>query len=154
MTSQRTADIISGIFLAAVGILIVYAAFQIKSVFGERLPPGTLPLVLGSITVVTGALLSVRAYFYKGQEMFVEWPDREGWCRLIVTVVFLLVYLFLIEILGVAVASFLFSFSLIYYLDGRILRSLYVSVPTAVVIQLLFVKFLQLSFPPAFWEQY
>jgi hypothetical protein len=154
MTSQRTADIISGIFLAAVGILIVYAAFQIKSVFGERLPPRTLPLVLGSITVVTGTLLSVRAYFYKGQEMFVEWPDREGWVRLIVTVVFLMAYLFLIEILGVAVASFLFSFSLIYYLDGRIFRSLYVSVPTAVVIQILFVKFLQLSFPPAFWEQY
>lgn len=154
MTSQRTADIISGIFLAAVGVIIVSAAFQIKSVFGERLPPRTLPLILGSITVVTGLLLSVRAYFYRGQEMFVEWPDREGWVRLIVTVVFLIAYLLLIELLGISVASFVFSTALIYYLDGRFLRSLGVSIPTAVVIQILFVRFLQLSFPPAFWEQY
>ena len=154
MTSQRTADIISGIFLAMVGIVIVFAAFQIKSVFGERLPPRMLPLILGSITIVTGILLSVRAYFFKGQEMFVEWPNREGWARLIVTIVFLTGYLMLIEILGISVASFIFSFSLIYYLDGRVLRAFCVSVPTAVVIQLLFVKFLQLSFPPAFWNQH
>ncbi len=154
MTSQRTADIISGIFLAIVGIAIVFAAFQIKSVFGERLPPKTLPLILGSITVVTGILLSVRAYYYKGQEMYVEWPDREGWARLIVTMVFLVGYLMMIEILGISVASFVFSFSLIYYLDGRLLRSFCVSAPTAIVIQLLFVRFLQLSFPPAFWDQH
>ncbi len=154
MTSQRTADIISGIFLAIIGMVIVFAAFQIKSVFGERLPPRTLPLMLGSITIVTGILLSVRAYFFKGQEMFVEWPDREGWARLIVTMVFLTGYLMLIEILGISVASFIFSFSLIYYLDGRILRALCVSAPTAIAIQLLFVKFLQLSFPPAFWDQH
>ena len=154
MTSQRTADIISGIFLAMVGIVIVFAAFQIKSVFGERLPPKTLPLILGSITIVTGILLSVRAYFFKGQEMFVEWPNREGWARLIVTIVFLTGYLMLIEILGISAASFLFSFSLISYLDGRALRACCVSAPTAVVIQLLFVKFLQLSFPPAFWNQH
>lgn len=154
MTSQRTADIVSGIFLAIVGIVIVFAAFQIKSVFGEKLPPRTLPLILGSITVVTGILLSVRAYFYKGQELFVEWPDRQGAVRLLVTIVFLMSYLMLIEILGISAASFVFSFSLIYYLDGRLLRSLCVSAPTAVVIQLLFVRFLQLSFPPAFWDQH
>lgn len=154
MTSQRTADIVSGIFLAFVGFVIVFAAFQIKSVFGERLPARTLPLVLGSTTIVIGSLLTVRAYFYKGQEMYVEWPDREGWKRLVVTIVFLIAYLILIEFLGIATASFVFSFSLIYYLDGRLLRSICISIPTAVAIQLIFVKFLQLSFPPAFWDQY
>ena len=34
-----------------------------------------------------------------------EWPDREGWFRLLVTFVSLAVYLALIEPLGVAMAS-------------------------------------------------
>lgn len=153
MTSQRSADIISGILLATIGLVISIAAFQIKSVFGERLPPRTLPLILGSITVLTGILLSFRAYFYKGQQLFVEWPDREGWVNLTVTFVFLVAYLFLIEIFGIAIASFVFSFSLTYYLDRRVVRSVSVSVATAIGIQVVFVKLLQLSFPSAFWDR-
>lgn len=153
MTSQRSADIISGILLATIGLVISIAAFQIKSVFGERLPPRTLPLILGSVTVLTGILLSLRAYFFKGQQLFVEWPDREGWVNLTVTFVFLVAYLFLIEIFGIAIASFVFSFSLTYYLDRRVVRCVSVSVATAIVIQVVFVKLLQLSFPSAFWDR-
>lgn len=153
MTSQRSADIISGILLATIGLVISIAAFQIKSVFGERLPPRTLPLILGSVTVLTGILLSLRAYFFKGQQLFVEWPDREGWVNVTVTFVFLVAYLFLIEIFGIAIASFVFSFSLTYYLDRRVVRCVSVSVATAIVIQVVFVKLLQLSFPSAFWDR-
>lgn len=149
--TQRSADIASGLFLAAIGLAVVAAAFQIKSVFGERLPPRTLPLVLGSITVFTGLLLSLRSYYYKGQELSVDWPGRDGWARLGVTILCLVGYVLLIEPLGIAMASFLFSLSLIYYLDRRFVRSLSIAFITGLVVQIVFVKLLQLSFPVGFW---
>lgn len=153
MTTQRSADIVSGLFLAAIGALVIVAAFDIKSVFGERLPPRTLPLTIGAITVFSGILLSVRAYFYKGESLLVDWPDSEGWVRLLVTFVCLTVFLLLIEPLGIAVASLIFCFVLIYYLDRRWIRSLLVSVATAIIIQVVFVNILQLSFPCGFWAR-
>ncbi len=59
MTTQRSADVLSGIFLALVGAVVIVAALDIQSTFGERLPPRTLPLTLGLATVITGALLSI-----------------------------------------------------------------------------------------------
>lgn len=149
--TQRSADIVSGILLAVIGAAVVMAAFQIKSVFGERLPPRTLPLVLGSITVFTGILLSVQAYYYKGEQLLVDWPEPDGRTRLGMTVVCLVGYLLLIEPLGIAVASFLFSGALIYYLDRRLIHSLGIAVIVGIFVQIVFVKLLQLSFPVGFW---
>ena len=151
MTTQRSADIVTGAFLALVGAVVIVAALDLKSTFGERLPPRTLPLTLGFTTLIAGALLSLRAYWYRGEELYVEWPDKEGWFRLLVTFVSLTVYLALIEPLGIAVASFLFSTSLIWYLDRRFVRSICVGAAVALVIQFVFVRILQLSFPAGFW---
>ncbi len=151
MSTQRSADIISGVFLAGVGAIVILAALDLKSAFGEKLSPRTLPLALGLITLCTGALLSVRAYLYRGEDLTVDWPDREGWLRLIVTFVSLLIYLVLIEPLGVPVATLIFLTFLIWYLDRRFVRSLCIAVITAVVIQVVFIRILQLSFPAGFW---
>jgi len=151
MTTQRSADIVTGVFLALVGAVVIVAALDLKSTFGERLPPRTLPLILGCTTLIAGALLSLRAYWYRGEELTVEWPDKEGWFRLVVTFASLAVYLALIEPLGVAVASFLFSTFLIWYLDRRFVRSFCVGAAVALVIQVVFVRILQLSFPAGFW---
>jgi len=151
MTTQRSADIVTGLFLAVIGVIVVIAAFDLKSAFGERLPPRTLPVSMGLGTVITGILLSVRAYFYKGDELLDDWPDRAGWVRLVVTFLSLVGYLILIEFLSVAVASLVFSVFLIYYLDRKLVRALCVGVFTALLIEVVFVRMLQLSFPPGFW---
>jgi len=132
---------------------VVFAALDIQSVFGERLPPRTLPIGLGFTTLVTGLLLSVRAYVYRGEDLELKWPDREGWLRLAVTFVTLVMYLLLIEPLGVALATLIFSTLLIWYLDRRPIRSLCVGVIVAVVIQYVFVNLLQLPFPQGSWSQ-
>jgi putative tricarboxylic transport membrane protein len=152
-TTQRTADIISGIVLAAGGAAVILAALDIQSAFGERLPPRTLPLGLGSTTVVTGVLLSIRAYLYRGEDLEIKWPDREGWWRLAVTFATLVIYLLLIDPLGVAVASLVFSTFLIWYLERRVIRSLCVGVAVAVVIQFVFVNLLQLALPTGIWSR-
>jgi putative tricarboxylic transport membrane protein len=151
MTTQRSADIISGIFLALVGVLVIVAALDIQTTFGERLPPRTLPVALGLTTLVTGTLLSIRSYRHPEVILTVDWPDREGWVRLIVTFFSLVVYLALMEILGVPIATLVFSTFLIWYLDRKFVRSLAIGVITAVVIEVVFVRILQLSFPAGFW---
>jgi putative tricarboxylic transport membrane protein len=152
-TSQRSADIIAGIFLALVGSVVMVAALELKSTFGERLHPRVLPLFLGSTTLLAGALLSIRARWYRGEELTVEWPDKEGRLRLGVTFVSLTAYLALVEPIGMAAASLLFSTFLIWYLDRKFVRSLCLGIVVTIIIQVVFVGILQLSFPAGFWAR-
>jgi len=151
MTTQRSADIVSGIVVALVGVGVIVAAFDLQTTFGERLPPRTLPLILGLTTLFTGALLSLRSYRHPEEGLTVDWPDREGWVRLIVTFASLVTYLFIIEPLGVPTATMVFLTFLIWYLDRKLVRSLAIGIVTAVVIEVLFVRILQLSLPSGFW---
>ncbi len=68
-TTQRVADIISGIFLAVVGIAVILATWDLESAFGERLPPRTLPLVTRFNSIISGALLAVRSYLLRGEDL-------------------------------------------------------------------------------------
>lgn len=153
MTTQRTTDIVSGLVLAALGTAVIIAALDIQSVFGERLPPRTLPMGLGFTTLITGLLLTIRAYLYRGEDLIVHWPDRDGWARLGITFATLVAYLLLIEPLGVAVATLIFAAVLIWYLDRKLIRALCIGLIVALVIQFVFVRFLQLPFPQGFWVQ-
>jgi putative tricarboxylic transport membrane protein len=153
MASQRSTDIASGLFLVALGAAVFIASLSIQSVFGEVLPPRTLPLALAGSTIFGGLVLSIRAYLYRGEEVPVEWPDRLGWMRLLVTIVSLLAYLVLIEPLGVALASLCFSTFLVWYLDRRILPSLCVGIAVALVIEYAFIRGLTMPLPAAFWAR-
>jgi len=151
--TQRSTDIASGLFLVALGFLVLIAAWDIQSVYGEVLPPRTLPFTLAACTILGGLLLSVRAYFYRGEDVVVEWPDQGGWMRLLVTFLSLFVYLLLIEPLGASLASFCFAAFLVWYLDRRILPALCVSAALALVIEYAFIKGLMMPFPAPFWTR-
>jgi putative tricarboxylic transport membrane protein len=153
MRTQRSADIVAGLFLTALGLVVGIAAWGLKSSFGEVLPPSALPLVLAGATMVAGLGLSIKAYGYRGEPVPVDWPARDGWFRLAVTFLSLVCYLALIESLGAALASFLFAAFLVWYLDGRILPALYVGAGTALVIEYAFIKGLMMPFPAAFWAR-
>jgi hypothetical protein len=151
MTTQRSADIVSGLFIALLGVVVIVAAFNIQTTFGERLPPRTLPFILGSTTLIAGLLLSLRSYRHKEEGLMIEWPARDGWVRLIVTFASLVIYLLIIELLGVPIATLVFLTFLIWYLDRKIVRTLVVAILTAAVIEVVFVRILQLSLPRGFW---
>jgi hypothetical protein len=151
MKTQRTADIWSGIFLATLGLVVIVASFGMQSVFAERLPPRTLPVTLGLTTLLTALLLVIRAYRNREADALIDWPDRAGFTRLLVFFGSLVAFLFLIEPLGLPVASGFFSAFLIWYLDRRLVRSLMIGVVVGLVIQYVFIWLLQLSFPQGFW---
>ena len=153
MRTQRSADIVAGLFLAALGLLVGIAAWDLKSGFGEVLPPSALPLVLAGSTIVAGLGLSFKAYSYRGEPVPVEWPARDGWYRLAVTFLSLVCYLALIEPLGAAGASFVFAAFLVWYLDRRILPAVCVGFCTGLVIEYVLIKGLMMHFPAAFWAR-
>jgi len=153
MKTQRSADIASGLFLAALGLLVIIAAMSIQAAFAERLPPRTLPVVLGCVTIVTGLLLAYRAWRFKGQDPAIDWPDKEGWKRVLVGFGSLVVYLVLIDPIGMPLATLIFTSFLIWYLDRRVVRSVVIGVITAAIILFVFIRILELTFPvgPLHW---
>lgn len=153
MGTQRSADIAAGVFLVVLGLVVLIAALEIQSFFGEVLPPRTLPFTLAISTMLGGLLLSIRAYLYRGPSVPVDWPDTSGWMSLLVSFFSLVVYLLLIEPLGAPVASFCFAAFLVWYLDRRILPALCVGIAVALVIEYAFIKGLMMPFPPPFWNR-
>jgi putative tricarboxylic transport membrane protein len=138
----------SGVFLALLGVVVVVAAFQIKGAPDVRMQPRTLPLILGFIVGVAGAALALRAWLYRGPARVVPWPDRVGTLRVGVTLATLVLFLFLVEPLGMPLGSSLLVGFLVWYLGGY--RPIYaglLGLVTGGVIYLVFIRLLQLSFP-------
>ena len=148
MKSQRFGDIASGVCLALLGLVVVLAAFQIKGAPDVRMQPRTLPLILGCIVGVAGAALAFRAWRYHGPARVVPWPDRVGTLRVGVTFASLVVFLFLVEPLGMPLGSSLLVGFLVWYLgDYRPIYAGLLGLATGGTIYWVFIRLLSLSFP-------
>ncbi|MBZ2173378.1 tripartite tricarboxylate transporter TctB family protein [Nitratidesulfovibrio sp. SRB-5] len=146
MRTLRSADIVSGIFICLLGVAVTIAAMNIPALMGERLPSKALPLLCGVLTAIGGVLLVVRAINYKGEEIPVDWPAADGWRHIIVTLVALVVYIAVINLLGLPVASMVFVAVLVPYLGMSVLAGILSGLGTAVFIYLM-IHYLSLSFP-------
>ena len=147
MRTLRSADKSSGIFLAILGVVVIVASYQITSPIADRLPPHTLPLILGWIILATGLFLALRSWRLRSEGAVVAWPNREGWIRVIVNLVSLAVFIALIQPLGMPLATWAYVTFSIWYLDRRIIRAGIIGFLSGVVVYIVFVRFLELSFP-------
>jgi hypothetical protein len=147
MRTQRSADKSSGISLAVLGVVVIVASYGITSPIADRLPPHTLPLVLGWTTLATGVLLALRAWRSRSEGAVVDWPDREGTIRVIVNLVSLAAFIALILPLGMPLATWAYVTFAIWYLDRRIIRAGIIGFVSGAVVFYVFVRFLELSFP-------
>jgi len=146
--TQRSADIAAGCFLSILGLIVVFAATGIKGGMDERLPPRTLPYVLGCTMIGAGAILAFKTWRLRGKETFINWPDRAGAVRVLVTLASLAIYIALIELLGLPIDTLLFVSFLVWYLGRyRIIYSAMIGLVSAAVVYFLFIFFLELSFP-------
>jgi len=151
MRTQRTADLWSGLFLAGLGLVVLVSSLQIKAAIAERLPPATLPLTLGSLLTLGGLLLAHRSWRSPEENLPVEWPNVTGAKRVLWALLGLAAYIALIEPLGLPLASGLFTFGLVWYLDHRWQRDLIIGVVTGLVTYYVFIELLGLSFPVGPW---
>ncbi len=132
MKTQRSADIAGGCFIAALGVLTLLAAAGIKGGMEERLPPRTLPYVVGTIILACGAILAIKSYRFRGA----------------VTLISLALYLALMDPLGLPLSTFLYiSFSVWYLGRYRIWYPLLIGVLSGGISYILFIHLLGLSFP-------
>lgn len=147
MRTLRSADKSSGIFLAVLGVVVIVASYGITSPIADRLPPHTLPLVLGWTTLGTGFLLALRAWRSRTEGGAIDWPNREGKIRVLVNLVSLAVYIGLILPLGMPLATWAYVTFSIWYLDRRIIRAGIIGFVSGAVVFFVFIRFLELSFP-------
>ncbi len=150
MKTQRATDLVSGSALTLLGLVILAAATQITGGMGmeDRLPPRTLPYLVGAAVLIGGLLLIWGAWQYRGPAMPMSWPSRSGMLRNLVTMGALIAYVALLDLLGTPLATTLFVFGLIWYLRrGRPLSALCIGIACGLIIHFLFMQFLELSLP-------
>jgi hypothetical protein len=148
LKTQRSADIASGGFLAFLGLVTLFAATKIKGGLEERLPPRTLPYVIGFIILISGVVLAIRSWRFRGEDPVIKWPARPGTLRILVTLVSLLIYIALMAPIGLPLSSFLFVSFLVWYLGRyRILYAVLIGFLSGFISYLLFIYLLELSFP-------
>ncbi len=148
LKTQRSADIKGGCFLVLLGLVTIFAASKITGGLEERLPPRTLPYVVGFIILICGALLTIRSWRFRGEDSAIKWPDRRGIIRVIITLVSIGAYLALMDPLGLPLSTFLYVTFTVWYLGRyRLWYPLLIGVLSGGVSYLVFIYLLELSFP-------
>lgn len=148
MKTQKSADIAGGCFLTFLGLITIFAAAQITGGLDERLPPRTLPYVVGVIIAISGALLAIRSWRFRGEDPVIKWPDRPGTIRVLITVVSLALYLALMDLLGLPLSTFLYVSFTVWYLGRyRLWYPLLIGFLSGAISYVVFIYLLELSFP-------
>jgi putative tricarboxylic transport membrane protein len=146
--SQKKADIVSGGVIALLGAVVILAASQIRGDVEERLPPRTLPYVVGFMTFAGGLALAVKSYRFRGEDPEIRWPEKDGWARIVVNLLLLALFTALMDPLGMPIATALYVAAAIWYMDRkRVLAALLAGAGSAVIVHYLFIRLLGLSFP-------
>ncbi len=148
MKTIRQADIWVGCFLAILGLLIVFAASGIRIGVERALSPRFFPSVLGWTIFACGAALAFKSWRFAGEDIKINWPDREGVGAIVVCLVLLAAYIVLMKPLGLPIATLLYVTANIWFLKPEkwgvaILSGIVLGIISYVV----FIYYLELSFP-------
>lgn len=149
LSTRRSTDIATGVFLAILGLTAAVASTGIGEGAGGQLHPRTFPMMIGGLLVIGGALLAIRAAVAKnGGDKTIAWPDRRGWKLLSIAMVGLTAYVAISQTLGFIISSVIFVPWFIRYF-GRYSHMVAWScaVGIAAFIYLVFIRLLQLTLP-------
>jgi len=148
LRTQRSGDIAGGCFLVFLGLVTLFAASKITGGMEERLPPRTLPYVVGVMILISGALLAIRSWRFHGEGPVIKWPGRRGTIRIVITIVSLGLYLALMEPLGLPLITFLYVSFAVWYLGSyRLWYPLLIGFLSGAISYIVFIYLLELSFP-------
>ena len=148
MRGQRKCDIAAGAFIALLGAVVIVAASQIRGDVEERLPPRTLPYVVGFMTLAGGLGLAVKSFRFHGKDPEIQWPEKDGWVRIGVNLLLLALFTALMDPLGMPIVTGLYVAGAIRYMDRRrVLAALLTGGGSAAVVYYLFIRLLGLTFP-------
>lgn len=153
MRNLRSAEILTGVLLAVLGIALFMAALKIPGTAAQRLRPGTAPALLSATLVLVSLLLAASAWRRRASDKPIAWPERAGGARVAVTTLATAGYFVGLEPLGFPAASALFAGLLCWYLGrARWWVSVATGVAAGVLIQVGFIRLLGLGLPQGILE--
>ena len=148
LKTQRSADLACGCFLVLLGIVVLLAASQIRGGMEERLPPRTLPYIVGVTILSGGAFLALKSWRLGGKDVPLKWPDRGAMIRITVCLLAVVVFLLVMTPLGFPFSSGLYiAFSTWYLKRSALWTALISGAVTGVLSYYVFGKLLELSLP-------
>lgn len=148
MKTQKSADIVSGFFLFLLGVVVLIAASQIKGGMEERLPPRTLPYIVGTMILLCGAGLAMKGWRFHGTDSALKWPNQPEKVRIAVTLLAMAVFMAVMGPIGLPLSSAIYvAFTIWYLRRSRLLSALIIGALTGIISYLLFIRVLELPFP-------
>ncbi len=151
MKTLRSVDIAVGCFLALLGLFIVYASSMIREGVARALSPRTFPSAVGFLIFLCGIGLAVKSWRSRGEDLKINWPDREGVKIILVSLLILAVYIVLMNPLGLPLSTFLYVTLSIWYLNRKKWVTAIVSgLFFGIISYYVFIRLLGLSFPEGF----
>jgi hypothetical protein len=147
----RPADIAVGCFLAALGLFILYAASLIRVGVERALSPRTFPAIIGFLILFCGVGLAVKSWRFRGEDIKINWPDREGTRLNLGSLVLMVIYTLLMKPLGFPLSTFLYVTASIWFLKpSKWIMAIVIGVIFGFVSYYVFIDLLKLSFPMGF----
>jgi putative tricarboxylic transport membrane protein len=138
----------AGVVAIVIGMITLLASRSIKALAGESLDPRTLPMIVGWIMVLCGAGIMYTGCRYRGDPVPVQWPNKQGQRRLMVTAALLLVYVILIEPIGFPIVTAAYVATHTWYLGRyRPWAAILGGCTTGVIVYYVFMESLDLTFP-------
>jgi putative tricarboxylic transport membrane protein len=149
LRTKRSGNIVSGAFLALLGLVAAWASTEIGEGAGGQLHPRSFPLLVGVLLFIGGTALSIQSLVARtaGDDP-IDWPDRKGWKFWLMALAALVLYVALSVPLGFLITSFFFVSGFIWYF-GRYHPALAAAwaLGVAVFIYVVFVRLLDLTLP-------
>lgn len=151
MKTLKPVDIVVGIFLALLGLFIVYASSMIRVGVERALSPRTFPAAIGFLIFFCGIGLAIKSWRFKGEDPKINWPDRNGAKIILVNLIFLALYTILMNPLGLPISTFLYvTFSIWYLNRSKWITAIVAGLFFGIVSYYVFIELLKLSFPLGF----
>ncbi len=144
---MKKVDIGIGISLIVLSFLLFWYAGRYREVTVHTYGPDLFPRLLAGLMIVLASSLIFKAFQGKSLKLE-ERIDPQGFLRVLTAIAICVGYVFLIHILGFAVSTFIFLFTLMGLLKqkGLIIRVLS-SVITSLIIWAIFRYFLVIPLP-------
>jgi putative tricarboxylic transport membrane protein len=144
----RRADIAAGCILSLLGLFILYAASSIRVGVERALSPRTFPFTIGFLIFVCGMGLAVKSWRFRGEDIKIPWPDREGMRINLGTLVILAIYILLMNPLGFPLSTFLYVTASIWFLKpAKWVSAILIGLIFGFISYYVFIHLLKLSFP-------
>lgn len=149
---MRQEDIKAGICLILFSAGVFWYASRYAEIAINLYGPNFFPQLISVLIFICGILLIVNAVRGTAPKKG-EWIDKKGFIRMAIAIGICVGYLLLMQVIGFAISSCIFLFTLMTFLRQRgVMKRIFSSVVVSVLVWGIFRYFLVIPMPTGIWE--